>query len=198
MEVTFKRLVGPEYMVPAMRVTTGKDMYTQKMPSLETWHKMILSEHSSHRSVVYRVYIEDIPFYNHVHLVRHSQGVTFNVYSQRDDEGIEETTLRDEIPQGTLINMFFDANVQALINIARKRLCHKSHRTTQNFVKKLKMALIYNGDDYDKLLGELLMKPCSWWPGLCSEPQPCGKVVGVQSLTDLHKSVLDGVEDADK
>jgi len=192
MEVKFKRLVGPELMVPAMRVTQGKDMYEAKMPSLETWYKMILSEHSSHRAVIYRVYIEDIPFYNHVHLVRHSQGLTFSVYSQRDDEGIEESTPRDEIPQGTLINMFFDANVQALINIARKRLCYKSHRTTQNFVKKLKMTLLYDGDQYDKLLGELLMKPCSWWAGYCQEPEPCGKVPGVKALKDVHIDILNG------
>lgn len=191
MEVKFERLVGPECMVPAMRVTRGKDMYTKKMPSLEMWYKMILSEHSSSRVVKYRIYVEDIPFYNHVHLVRHHVGFEPHVYSQRDDNSIDETTPRDELPQGTLINMFFDANVQALINISRKRLCHKSHRTTQNLIKKLKVALIYQGDAYDKVLGELLMKPCSWWAGVCAEPEPCGKVMGVRNLADIHLSVLE-------
>jgi hypothetical protein len=58
-------------------------------------------------------------------------------------------------------------------------------------IKKLKVALIYQGDEYDRVLGELLMKPCSWWPGLCQEPEPCGFVVGVKNLAEIHYSVLD-------
>lgn len=191
MKVTFERLVDPEYMLSAMRVTRGKDMYKKSKPSLEIWHKMLLSEHSSHRAVKYRIYVEDIPFYTHVHLVRHHVGVEPHVYSQRDDDGCQMQTDRDLQPQGTLINMFMDANVQAIINMARKRLCYKAHRTAQEFMHKLKMALLYEGDEYDCVLSKLLMTPCSWFPGICPEPEPCGRVVGVKRLADFHKSALE-------
>jgi hypothetical protein len=194
MKVTHERLVGPEFMVPAMRVTRGKDMYTKKLPSLDAWYTMLISEHSSHRAVKYRIYVEDIPFYTHVHLVRHHVGFEPHVYSQRDDNGIQETTPRDDYPQGTLISMFFDANVQAILNISRKRLCHKAHRTAQQFVQKLKYSLIYTGDDYDKMLGKLLLQPCSWFPGICQEPEPCGRVANVTKLADMHRNLLNEVK----
>jgi len=191
MKVSFERLVGPEYMTPVMRVTQGNDMYTTKMPKLSTWYTMLLSEHSSDRSVKYRIFIEDIPYYAHVHLVRHSVGVDPYVYSQRDDNGIVSVTDRDDLKQGVLINMCMDANAQAVITIARKRLCHKSHRVCQDFVKKLKCSLIYEGDKYDKVLGNLLMPPCAWWRGYCAEPKPCGRVTGITKLSDIHKKALD-------
>ena len=191
MKVTFDRLVGPEFMTPVMRVTQGKDMYTPTKPQLSTWYAMLLSEHSSDRAVQYRIFIEDIPYYAHVHLVRHHIGVQYHVYSQRDDKGIATVTSRDDVKQGNLINMCMDANAQALITIARKRLCHKSHRVCQDFVKKLKCALIYDGDEYDKVLGNLLMKNCSWWRGYCAEPVPCGRVTNITKLSDIHKKALD-------
>ncbi|HUU86786.1 MAG TPA: hypothetical protein VMX17_03440 [Candidatus Glassbacteria bacterium] len=194
MKVSFERLVGPEYMYAAMRATRGKDMTVKKMPSLEIWQKMILSEHSSPRAVKYRIYIEEIPYYAHVHLIRHNIGVEPHVRSQRDDNGKEEVTFRDDTSQGAPISMILDVNVQALINIARKRLCYKAHRQVQDFVEKLKCALIYNGDDYDKVLGKLLMRPCSWFPGYCSELKPCGRIPDVRSLHEIHVKALEGLK----
>lgn len=194
MKVSFERLVDPEYMLAAMRTTRGKDMRVKKAPTLETWQKMLISEHSSPRSVKYRVYIEDIPYYAHVHLVRHHVGVEPHVYSQRDDTGKEEVTPRDSLPQGNMVNMILDLNAQSIINIARKRFCHKAHRQAQDFVEKLKCALIYTGDEYDQVLGKLLMKPCSWFPGYCPEPKPCGRIPGVKSLHKLHSKALEGLD----
>lgn len=191
MKVSFERLVGPEYMTPVMRVTRGNNMYDPKMPSLETWYKMILSEHSSDRAVKYRVFVEDIKYYQHVHIIRHHIGIEPHVYSQRDDTGIQSTTDRDEYPQGVLINMLFDINAHAIVTMSRKRLCHKAHRGCQDLMKKLKCSLIYEGDDYDKVLGNLMMKPCSWWRGYCAEPKPCGRVANITRLSDIHRNALD-------
>jgi hypothetical protein len=188
MKVTFKRLIGPEYLLPAMRVTQGKDMYENKLPTKETWLKMLLSEHSSDRSIVYRIYCEDVPYYTHVHIIRHHIGFQPHVMSQRHDKE------REDRPQGALVDMFFDANAQALINIARKRLCYKADKTAQDLVEKMKWSLVYEGDEYDKVLGLLLARPCSWYPGYCAEPHPCGRIVGVRSLFDLHKHILDEVK----
>lgn len=184
MKVSFIRKSGPEYMLPAMRATSGKDMHTLKMPTLETWYKMILSEHSSHRAVEYRIFCEDVPYFVHVHFVRHSVGIQFHVKSQRGDEN------REELPQGTLIDFFFDANVQGLLNLARSRLCFKADQNAQDLMKKVKCALIYEGDEYDKVLGNLLMKPCSWYRGYCAEPKPCGRIPNINKLSDIHRKAL--------
>jgi hypothetical protein len=189
MKVSHERLVGPEYMIPVLRVTTGKDMKTKKMPSLELWYKMILSEHSSHRAVKYRIMVEDMPYYAHVHLVRHHVGVEPHVFSQRDDGGIETVTERDGLPQGACVNMIIDLNVQSIINIARQRLCFKAHKVLRNFVSELKKSL-QKSDDYDKILSRLLLRPCEWYKGFCKEPTPCGRVKGVTNLYDVHKGVL--------
>ena len=185
MNVTIKRLIDPEEMVPAMRVTRGKAMLAvPKKPSLELWHKMIISQHSSHRVVVYRVFCEDVPYFAHVHFVRHNLGVQFHVKSQRSEKD------RDNIPQGALIDMFFDANVQALIHIEQARLCYKADAAAQALMQKIKYALILEGDEYDRVLGNLLMKPCQWYPGYCSEPSPCGRVTNITKLVDLHQQAL--------
>lgn len=188
MKVTFERLVGPEYMLPAMRVTQAKDMYTNSLPTAETWIKMLLSEHSSDRSVVYRFYCEDVPYYTHVHIIRHHMGFQPHVMSQRSEEK------REDLPQGSLVNMLFDANAQAIINIARKRLCYKADKTAQDLVEKMKCALVYDGDKYDQILGKVLMRPCSWFPGYCAEPHPCGRIVGVRSLFNVHQSILEEIK----
>lgn len=189
MKVSHERLVGPEYMIPVLRVTTGKDIRTKKMPSLELWYKMILSEHSSHRAVKYRVTIEDMPYYAHVHLVRHHVGVEPHVFSQRDDGGVETVTERDNLPQGAYVNMILDLNVQSIINISRQRLCFKAHKVLRDFVNGLKKSL-QKSDNYDKILASLLMRPCQWYPGICKEPTSCGRVKGVTNLYDVHKGVL--------
>ena len=185
MKVSFKRLIGPEEMVPAMRVTKGKDMFDAKMPSLKLWYKMILSQHSSHRVVVYRFYCEDVPYYVHTHFVRHNQGIQFHVKSQRVDKD------RANSLQGAFVDMLFDANVQALLNVAKARLCYKADDTARSLMKKIKYALIFEGDEYDKVLGKLLMKPCQWYPGFCSELESCGRVANIRSLSEVHRRIID-------
>lgn len=196
MKVTFERTVGPEYMMPVMNVTDGKTKGKKKFPRLDTYGKMILSEHSPSRIVRYLIKIENIPYYAHVHLIRHNVGVQFYVLSQRDDGGFQEVTPRDDIPQGAMITMYLDANVQGLLNIAKFRSCYKAHRIVQSFINKLKIALYEseNSDEYDHMLGKLLLKRCEWNGGYCQEPKPCGRVPGVKIATDVHAHIFQGVK----
>jgi len=185
MHVVLKRLVGPEYMLAAMRSTRYKDISIQKIPKSETWYRMLLSEHSPIRSVKYRVILKNIPYYAHVYLIRHHEGFEPYVFSQRDDKGVLDVTERDSKPQGEPISMMFDINAQALITIAKKRLCYKSHKVVRNVLKLIKVELS-KGDTYDQILGNLMMKNCEWWSGLCQEPESCGKVKNVENLFDIH------------
>ena len=191
MKVSFERTVGPEYMTGAMRTTRGKDMYKKRKPSVDTWYKMLLSSHSSARSVRYRIYIENIPYYIHVHYVRHHEGFEPHVFSQRDDDCVLEVSNRNDKSQDALIQMLADVNPMSILHLARERLCYKAHRVAQQVMEKLKCALIYEGDAYDRVLGNLMMRKCSWWRGYCNEPQPCGRIVGVKTLASIHKDALE-------
>ena len=191
MKVAFDRLVGPEYMLAAMRTTTGKDMYKMDTPKLETWYKMLLSPHSSHRAVIYRFFVEDIPYFAHVYLTRHHVGIQPHVYSQRDDKGEIDKTPRNNKPQGELISMCFDVNAAALLQIAQRRMCFQAHKVIRQTMELIKKVLIQHGDSYDKVLGKLMMRPCQLYYGICPEPEPCGKVPAVTTLVDIHKYIME-------
>ena len=97
-------------------------------PGSDWKRKLLLAEHSPLRHSLITVDIEDVPFYVMGHLVRHSVGVTPYVGTSREDRtGID----RSERRQTDLVSMRLDMNIQALINISRKRLCNQADRQTQ-------------------------------------------------------------------
>ena len=105
----------------AARRTIGKPPI-DKIPSQSWEAKMILAEHSPIRLVEYDWTWEDIKQWVTTHLVRHHNGCEKFVHSQRGDRRKLDVP-RDELPQGSLNDMDMTANVQAIINISRKRLC---------------------------------------------------------------------------
>ena len=143
------------------------------------WFEMLLSPHSSVRCILYRIYIEDIPYYSHVHLIRHKIGVEPTVYSQRVLAG------RDKFTQDSLISMHMDINAQALLNIAKVRLCNKADKEIRILMTLIKESLS-KGDKYDQVLGKLMMPNCELYDGICPEPRCCGKP-GVKKLGNLHR-----------
>jgi hypothetical protein len=176
MKVSYVRLVGPEWMTGAMRTTSGGEMDVVKFPSLEMWKKMIVSAggvgHSPLRTLMYRVYVTDVPSWVTVHYVRHHVGVQFYIKSQRH-EG------RDEEPQGQLINMMFDINAHALLTMDKARTCKKAAKETRAVMEMLRHEMVHKGDDYDKMLAEVMVPPCEWYHS-CFEPSPCGKIQGIK------------------
>lgn len=177
LKVSYIRLVGPEYMTGALRATSGKDMYVIKEPSLKTFKQMALSHggvaHSPLRTLLYRVYAEDVKSWVTVHYVRHHVGVQFYVKSQRTDRD-SSIPSRDDAPQGTPISMMFDVNADAILSIAQARLCKKAAADTRNLMREMKLALL-QGDEYDEILGQLMQPPCGWYDK-CFEPKPCKPV----------------------
>jgi len=177
MKVTIKRLVGPEYMTGALRATSGKDMYVVKKPSLKTFKQMVVAAggvpHSPLRTVLYRVYVEDVKSWVTVHYVRHGVGVQFYVKSQRTDRD-EGPVDRNKQPQDTPINMMFDINANAIVTMAQARLCSKAAPETRAVMKAMKEQLL-QGDEYDEILGMAMQPPCEWY-SKCFEPSPCGKI----------------------
>lgn len=174
MKIVYKRLIEPELMTSPMNATTGRDIFKEYKPKITTWNNLLRTcggtPHSPIRSIVYRFYITDVPYWVSVHYVRHNIGVQFYIQSQRTDRtGIN----RNELPQGSLVNMVMDVNPNALINIAKARLCSKASKETKEVLLKIKEELD-KGDEYDKSLARFLMPPCGW-SNTCFELQPCKK-----------------------
>jgi hypothetical protein len=116
----------------AARKTIGKNPLSHE-PSGAWESKMILAEHSPIRLVEYDWSWSEIKTWVTAHLVRHHEGCEKFVHSQRTDrrdmpEGVET---RDDLPQGSLNEMDMTANVQAIINISRKRLCSCASQETR-------------------------------------------------------------------
>jgi hypothetical protein len=176
MKISFVRKCGPEFVTGALRATTGKKMKVVKPPSIDTWRKLLYTAggvaHSPMRAVEYRFYLSDIASWTTVHLIRHKIGFDPYVKSQRDDRNKDNDIPRAEKPQGELISMMFDANVNALLNIGKARLCGQASKETREIVRTIKNCLL-NGDEYDKVVGEFMRPPCKWYNGMCFEIQPC-------------------------
>lgn len=96
-------------------------------PTKEWKRKLLLAEHSPLRHSLITVELKDIPYYVSTHLVRHHMGVEKYVGTSREDRtGVD----RSERRQTDLVTMRMDLNIQALINISRKRLCMQADEKT--------------------------------------------------------------------
>lgn len=65
--------------------------------------------------------------------------------------------------------MELEANAQALINIARKRLCNQASPETRQVMEEIKKEV----SKRDKFMAEVMVKECVY-RGYCSEMKPCG------------------------
>lgn len=132
--------------------------------------RMLLSEHSPIRLLEFDVSVEDIKQWISVHLVRHWLGFIPFVHSQRDDRRKLDCS-RDELPQGSLNDMDFSANAQALINISRKRLCNCAHVETREAWRQVRDAIA----EKDPVMASKMVRECVY-RGFCSESNCCGYV----------------------
>jgi len=168
MDIQYKRLVGPEYIPEVLGITSGKT-YRIKDPSKEIWEKLVRSAHgvphSPLRVVIYRFYLEDIPYWVSVHLVRHHIGVQFYVQSQRKNKE------RGLCNQNELVNIILDINANALLTLARARLCNNAAAETRTVVSNMKEVLS-NGDQYDQILSKNMQPSCKIYKQ-CFEPKSC-------------------------
>ena len=111
----------------AARNTIGKDE-SDNIPKSEWKRRILLAEHSPIRSLIMRWKWIDIPYWVHVHLVRHKVGIEHFITTSRTDRtGIK----RDDLPQGSPVDHECIANAQSIINISRKRLCNMASKETR-------------------------------------------------------------------
>ena len=164
----------------AARRTVGKKPL-DKEPSKSWEAKMLLAEHSPIRLVEYDVTFEDIKQWVTTHLVRHWLGFIPFVHSQREDRRKLEVP-RDELPQGSLNDMDFSVNAQAMINISRKRLCNKASPETRDAWQKVVNAI----GEIDPVMAEKCVPNCVY-RGFCPEMESCGFVNSPKFKEALEK-----------
>lgn len=138
-----------------------------KEPSHEWRRKLLLCEHSPIRRGSISWKFEEIPYCISTHFVRHHEGVEKWVGTSRADR--TEIKDRSQRTQMDMVPMEMEANIQALINISRKRLCTSADPLTRKYWKAVLEAIKeYDGDIYWACVPECIR--C----GGCPEYKPCG------------------------
>ena len=133
------------------RTTVNKE-FTDNEPTAAFKKKLVISEHTPLRLIEVDWSWKGIKSWVSVHWTRHKHEKF--VSTQRDDRK-EHDVSRDDMPQGTLVDMDNYANAQQLIDIHRKRLCHQASpetrelavdfkKTLRKFVPELSDALVPN------------------------------------------------------
>lgn len=157
MQIIAKKLTNIKLMRRACEMTM------RGQESKMTLNEIYRCEHSPMRTQLFWVEMLGIPTFVSVHFVRHKIGVEHFVMSNRDDRGGDE-----EVNRWTPVNHGMLLNAQVLINMARKRLCRKSHETTRQIMKAVCCAV--GGVDSD--LAERMVPECDYRRG-CHESNPC-------------------------
>jgi hypothetical protein len=160
MEIKVIKLTDVSLMRRACEMTTHGAGKKSKM----TLAKIYDCEHSPIRTQLFWVELLDIPSFVSVHLVRHGIGLTPFVSTNRDDRGGEE-----KVDRWTPVNHGMIINAQALINMARKRLCGKAHKETRKAMEALRQEI----GKVDPDLMTFMVQECQYRKG-CHEPKSCG------------------------
>lgn len=151
-------------VVDRARTTVGKEALG-KEPSDKFKKKILLAEHSPIRSLIYCFKIRDLKSWVATHFVRHHVGVEKWVRTQRSDR---TGVFRDELPQGSLVEMELEANAQALVNMSRKRLCTQASPETRQTMQAMKDEV----SKRDKFLASVMVRECVY-RGFCPEMKSC-------------------------
>ena len=158
MQILAKKLTGIELMRRACEMTM------RGQESKMTLDGIYKCEHSPMRTQLFWIEMLDVPTFVSVHFVRHSIGVEHFVMSNRDDRGGDK-----EVDRWSPVNHGMLLNAQALINMARKRLCRKSHEATRRVMIGIRDVIV----EWDSDLVYYMVPECVYRFG-CQESNPCG------------------------
>jgi hypothetical protein len=158
MEISIKKYTDEALMRRACEMTMHGE--TSNM----TLEKIYKCEHSPIRTQMFWIEMLGIPSFASTHFVRHKIGVEHFVSTNREDRGGN-----GEANRWTPVNHGMLINAQALINMARKRLCYKAHHEVRKIMEEIfkSMCLL----DVD--LANHMVPECEYRNG-CHELRPCG------------------------
>lgn len=136
-------------------------------PDFEWKEAILKANHSPIRELKFVFYLEDIPSYVSVHLVRHVHATPY-VSSQRNDRQFNYD--RRKAPQDTPVNMMWSMTAEELITISHKRLCYKASKETREVIEQLCNLVISKLPEFS----ELLIPNCIYRGGCTEYKEPCG------------------------
>lgn len=147
------------------RSTVSKEPL-DKEPSENFKKTILISEHSPIRDIAIRWRWDSIKSWIAVHFSRH-KWECFVSTRRTDRTGID----RDSLRQDEIVSMIGDANVQQLIDTARKRLCYQASTETREYMEDLKLRL----HELEPEIADVLVVNCIYRNG-CPETSCCGKM----------------------
>jgi len=150
----------------ASMTTGGSDVGA----SLQYWMKC---EHSPLRMIRFWIECEDMETFVSVHFVRHGKFAEHFVKSNRDDRGGNNTEDRH-----TPVTHGIETNAQELINMAKTRLCRKSHKRTMAAMMDIKRAV----SEVVPELADYMVPQCVYRNGICPEGKNHCKVGPMKML----------------
>ena len=133
-------------------------------PSADFKRRVLLAEHSPIRDISFRWKWSGIKSWIATHWVRHHWEC--RVSTQRTDRTGKQ---RDKLPQDAPVTFTGEANVQALIDTMRKRLCYQASPETRQYAEDLKRTIT----EVEPEIGNVLVPNCIYRCG-CPEMQSCG------------------------
>lgn len=168
-------------MIEVLRYPSNEDWKRCKMLALNTigrrfaggevtddWKQKILqAEHSPIRTLMFTIRMK-IPYYVSVHFCRHKYGVEHYVQSQRNDRQSEYD--RTKAPQDAPVTHIMDINAQALMTMARRRLCGQADPATRDVMRKIVAEVTELCPEFGAFLA-----PMCEYQHQCPEFVSCGK-----------------------
>ena len=145
------------------RATVGKGELGHE-PSESFKKSILIAEHSPIRDIIFKWKWENIESWIATHFCRHKWECW--IKTQRTDRtGVD----RRELPQSSAVDFTGEANVQALIDTARKRLCYMAAPETRQYMEDLKQTIT----EVEPEIGNVLVPNCVY-RGFCPELSTCG------------------------
>ena len=142
-----------------------------------------LMEHSPIREEEYCIEMKNIPTFVSVHFVRHNVGVKHYVLSNRNDRGGD-----DKDGRWTPVNHTMFLNSEALITLASKRLCRKSHQETRYIMWLIKEKI--KEKNYE--LSRVMVPMCVRRNGICKElKNTCGMKDKIMQDYSYYKELFE-------
>ena len=182
------RFINEDYLFDIKKAamnTIGKRNFNieESFMTPEVFKKYLISEHSPIRAAIMEITFIEISYPASVHFARHIHSVPF-VKSSRPDRTGKERDLKNPVDHMALFNL------QALIDMMRKRLCvGKVEKETYEWALGLKLLLMKSDDVYLKIIGEILVPNCIYRCG-CPEFKSCNFY---KKLNILHYSVITSI-----
>ena len=147
-------------------VTAGKKAVNS--PDYDWKVKMLRCRHSPIRKLPFAFYIEGMPYWLHVELVRHHVGIEKYVKTQRDDR-TDNDIPRGDKPQKAPVNVIIDLNGESILTLMNKRLCGAATKEMQEFMFTIRKLVIDTNPEFE----EFLVPMCKYVHE-CKEFKTCG------------------------